>query len=85
MGCWNNAGMWTAGWGMLLWAVVLIALIAVAAILVARAVRTQPKVPDRGYGAVQPRDPEDELRMRYARGQLDGEEFRRRMQDLQDL
>jgi putative membrane protein len=80
---WNwNMGMWSAGLSMLLWTILFVAVIAVAVVLVVRAVRTPPA--DRGRRDAVIRLPEDELRMRFARGEMDSEEFRRRMQDLRD-
>jgi putative membrane protein len=77
-------GMWGMGLGMLLWTALLIALIAVAVVLVVRAVRKTSDGPrDAGsrHGSL---SAEDEIRMRYARGELDSEEFRRRLQDLRE-
>lgn len=82
---WNwDTGMWGAGLGMLIWAVLLIAVIALAVVLVARAVRSPQDAPAR-RSLPDVQSPEDELRMRLARGELDSDEFRRRMQDLREL
>lgn len=80
----GGMGMMGMGLGMLLWAALLIALIAVAVVLVVKAVRRQQ--PGRGGGNARREDwsAEEEVRMRYARGELDSEEFRRRLQDLRD-
>jgi putative membrane protein len=80
----GDMGMMGMGLGMLLWAALLIALIAVAVVLVVRAVRRPSdgsREGTRGQGSL---SAEDEVRMRYARGELDSEEFRRRLQDLRE-
>ena len=80
----EDMGMGMMGMGMLLWAALLIALIAVAVVLVVKAVR-RPPPPRRGSnGGREDWSAEDEVRMRYARGELDSDEFRRRLQDLRD-
>ncbi len=77
-------GTWGMGLGMLLWAALLIALIAVAVVLVVRAVR-RPSGTSPNATSIPGRSPaEDETRMRYARGELDSEEFQRRLQDLRE-
>ncbi|WP_205730290.1 SHOCT domain-containing protein [Blastococcus sp. TF02-8] len=77
-------GMWGMGLGMLLWTVLLIALVAVAVVLVVKAVRRPEPAHRGGNGGREDRSAEDEVRMRYARGELDSEEFRQRLQDLRD-
>lgn len=80
----GGMGMGGMGLGMLIWTALVIALIAVAVVLVVKAVRRpQPSRRD-GTRAREDWSPEDEVRMRYARGELDSEEFRRRLQDLRD-
>ncbi|WP_139306989.1 SHOCT domain-containing protein [Modestobacter sp. DSM 44400] len=69
---------------MLIWAVLVIALIAVAVVLVVRTVRGPESAPRGAVGWRDDRSAEDQLRMRYARGELDSEDFRQRMQELQD-
>lgn len=77
-------GAWGMGLGMLLWTALVIALIAVAVVLVVRAIR-RPAGADRGSsGRREDWLAEDEVRMRYARGELDADDFRRRMQDLRE-
>ncbi len=77
-------GMMGVGLGMLIWTALLVALIAVAVVLVVKAVRRPEPAPRGGTGEQGDRSPEDEVRMRYARGELDSEEFRRRLQELRD-
>lgn len=66
-----GGGMWL--W-MLVWGLVLIALIAAVAFV---AVRLGSGGRDRGDGALR------ELEMRYARGELDREEYLQRREDLE--
>ena len=78
-------GMWGMGLGMLIWTALLIALIAVAVVLVVKAVRRPDQPAHRGSsGRREDWSAEDEVRMRYARGELDTDEFRRRLQDLRE-
>ncbi|CCG02827.1 conserved exported protein of unknown function [Blastococcus saxobsidens DD2] len=77
-------GMMGMGLGMLLWTALLIALIAVAVVLVVRATRRPTDAPRGGSGRREDSSAEDEVRMRYARGELDTDEFRRRLQDLRE-
>lgn len=77
-------GMWGMGLGMLLWAALLIALIAVAVVLVVRAVRRPSGTSPNGTPIPGRSSAGNEIRMRYARGELDSEEFRRRLQDLRE-
>ena len=77
-------GMMGVGLGMLIWTALLVALIAVAVVLVVKAVRRPEPAPRGGTEGRDDRSPEDEVRLRYARGELDSEEFRRRLQELRD-
>lgn len=77
-------GMFGMGVGMLLWTALLIALVAAAVVLAVRAVRRSHGSP---HGALDGRDDwaaEDQLRMRYARGELDSDEFRERLRELHE-
>jgi putative membrane protein len=80
----GGMGMWGMGLGMLIWTALLIALITVAVVLVVKAVRRPEPGRRDGTRGREDWSAEDEVRMRYARGELDGEEFRRRLQDLRD-
>lgn len=78
------AGMMGMGFGMLVWTALLVALIAVAVVIVVKAVRRPQPVRRGGSSGRDDRSPEDEVRMRYARGELDSDEFRRRLQELRE-
>ncbi len=78
------AGMWGMGLGMLIWTALVVALIAVAVVLVIKAVRRPAPERRGGAGGRADWSAEDEVRMRYARGEFDSDEFRRRLQDLQE-
>ena len=71
--------MWDHGWHMgWMWYGWIVVLVAIAAViwLVGRA-SAGPHVTAGG-----PRDPETVLKDRYARGEIDREEYQRRLQDL---
>jgi putative membrane protein len=67
---WGWLGM---GFGMILWLVVIVAVIWIAVRLLARPAAPPTMGPT--YGP----SPADELKMRFAKGEIDEEEFRRRL------
>lgn len=73
-GWWHMAGMWIG------WLLVLIVIVAVVWLVVRAA-------SDRGRSGGPPGDvasPEQILKQRYARGEIDREEYERRLADLRD-
>jgi putative membrane protein len=72
--------MWDHGWHMSwMWYGWIIVLVAIAAVvwLFSRAASGGARLPAGGPG-----DPETVLKGRYARGEIDREEYQRRLQDL---
>ncbi len=66
-------GLWM-GFGMILWLVVIVAIVWIAVRLLSRAVGGPPMM-----ASPPGPSPADELRMRFARGEIDEEEYRRRL------
>ncbi len=74
-------GIWQLGWMIGVWLVGIVLAIGVAVLLV-RAFRSES--PDvRGPGTKPPPDAHEILRQRYARGEIDDAEYRRRTEMLQ--
>ncbi len=69
-------GGWGAMFGMWFFWLVVIALVIVVVIWLVRAAS------DRGTGTRIDRSPEEILKERYARGDIDREEYQRRLEDL---
>ena len=70
--------------GMLIWTVLLVALIAVAVVLAVRGLRPPNGPMSERVDRQEDWAAEDQVRMRYARGELKSQEFRERMQELRD-
>jgi putative membrane protein len=80
-----GVGMASMGLTTLVWTLFVIGSVVLTVVLAVRALR-RPGA-GRGLSATANEDwtAEDILRVRYARGELDGDEFRRRMNDLQEI
>jgi len=74
-----GAGTWGFGGGMWLWGLLWMGVLLAGAVLAARALFDWGRDGDRPQAN---RRPEDVLRERYARGDLDDEEFERRRETL---
>jgi putative membrane protein len=79
------AGMAGMGLAVLVWTLVVLGLVVVAVLAAAHALRRPASTPRRAPAANEDWSAEDVLRMRYARGELDADDFRRRMQDLHEV
>jgi putative membrane protein len=71
---WGVHDMWGHGWWMWIWPILLIALV-VAVIWIVSRPRTRPP-------STHGDDAEEVLRRRYAAGEIDEDEFRRRRSEL---
>jgi|AntRauMinimDraft_4_1070384.scaffolds.fasta_scaffold00114_8 putative membrane protein len=74
-----GAGTWGFGGGMWLWGLLWMAVLLAVVVLAVRAVSGRGRDGDRSQAN---RRPEDVLRERYARGDLDDDEFERRRETL---
>ncbi len=64
------------GWWMWLWPLFLIIFVVIVIWLLAKGARS------RGDGGIHRQTPEDILKERYARGEIDHDEYRKRMEEL---
>jgi len=86
--CWNGyGGMWNGGWGWIGWIITAVVLVLIFAALIAAVVFAIRYLSGghRGLGGSQrARGAEDVLAERFARGEIDADEYRQRVTLLRE-